>query len=325
MFCSRSAARHGALLVHRNDWTALIVSGHDRFAWPQRMLSCHLGPVLQGQSVYGLVLSPHGGIVADVVAMPLADSIVLAVSSAIAKTLLAHLDHHLVMEDAQIEALEAPHAFVVAIGPDATQVSLAAMATEHVMVSCAGRLPGMSAAVLLCACDHLSGVVEDLVNRNARWCAATLDEFDSLRVELGITIIGTDFGPENNPVEVGLDQHAVSFDKGCYVGQDVVAKLRARGQPIRALARLVFEPGAVPLSRAAVVANGTDVGVVTSVGMSQQEHPLAFAIVRYSALREPDALSVEGRGVDVAGPWGMLERIPAIPPFPMVSPSASSR
>jgi folate-binding protein YgfZ len=301
-------ARHGALLVHRDDLAALVVSGPDRFSWLQGMLSCDLAPVQTGHAVYGLVLDKQGKIVADILAMPHEQSVLLAVDRAKRSALQDHLDHFLIMEDAEITLLAEPHAFVLAIGPRATDVTRLAARDARVLASCSGRLLGTSAALLFCSLDQAPHVVDSLLSTDDAFGNVTTEAFDALRVDLGIPGLDRDFGPANYPMEIGLDDHAISFQKGCYVGQEVVVKLRSRGKPVRVLKRLAFDPGDLPAVQSVVsVPSGKETGVVTSVGRSEQGLALAFALVRRADVESSTTVVVEGRQARILSPWGPVE------------------
>ena len=90
-----------------------------------------------------------------------------------------------------------------------------------------------------------------------------LAALNSLRVEAGIPWCGTDATEENLLLELP-SEHAVSFTKGCYVGQEVVARITYRGHVNRKLAGLVFPDAASPPRGAKVVGDGREIGVITS-------------------------------------------------------------
>jgi hypothetical protein len=301
-------ARQGALLVQRDDLAALVVSGPDRFSWLQGMLSCDLAPAQTGHAVYGLILDKQGKIVADVIAIPHEQAVLLAVAQSKKGALQAHLDHFLIMEDAEIAVLDEPHAFVLAIGPRATDVAQLASTDARVHASCAGRLLGTSAALMFCSLDQAPHVVDTLVSGDDTFGKVTTEAFDGLRADLGIPGLDRDFGPANYPMEIGLDEHAISFQKGCYVGQEVVVKLRSRGKPVRVLKRLAFETGDLPAVQSIVsVPSGKETGGVTSVGRSAQGFALAFALVRRADVESSTTVLVEGRQARILSPWGPFE------------------
>jgi folate-binding protein YgfZ len=112
------------------------------------------------------------------------------------------------------------------------------------------------------------------------------------RVERGEPLLGAEATEETLPQECGLD-HLVSYVKGCFLGQEPVARLHAQGTARRGLAGLLLEPGApVPARGTPVLAGGKDAGIVTSAVLSRTlGRPIALSILRHDA----EGLTVDGR------------------------------
>lgn len=308
MTSPRHFAEHGALIARRTDLRALAISGPDRIAWLMGMITCDLSPVEQRLSVYGLVLDKQGKILSDLVALQHDERLLIAVDAAEADKLCEHLDHFLIMEDAEIEVLQQPHEFLVVVGPRAGEAGSAAMALPDVIAVRPGRILGTEAVLILV--DDASGpaVADALASQDEAFGVADVEAFDRLRLEIGIPKFGVDFGPANYPMDAGLDEHAVSFSKGCYVGQEVVVKLRSRGKPVRVLRRLLVAEGA-PLPAAGQVvttSGGKESGKVTSAAKSDDGRVLAFALLRRADVEAVDTVEVGGAQARLAPAWGAL-------------------
>jgi len=121
---------------------------------------------------------------------------------------------------------------------------------------------------------------------SARSAFVSLQEFDRIRIDLGIQRFGVEFTDETYPEEAGLDQHSINFNKGCYLGQEVVVKMRSRGQPPRKLVRLVAD-GLDPLGPGTELfsASGEVVGTIKSSAPSAilDGKTAAFGSVRTAA------------------------------------------
>jgi folate-binding protein YgfZ len=118
------------------------------------------------------------------------------------------------------------------------------------------------------------------------------DAYETLRIEAGTPLFGVDVGPDLGPIEAGLDS-VVSSRKGCYPGQEVVAKTLNRGSPPKRLVGLRIEGERPPEPGAAVFEEGEEVGRITSaVRARNPECVLAFAVVRTKALAEGKTLFV---------------------------------
>ncbi len=104
---------------------------------------------------------------------------------------------------------------------------------------------------------------------------------ECLRIESGRPRHGLDMGPETIPQEAGLNERAVSFEKGCYVGQETVARLHYKGKPNRFLRglRLTAEAG----SGTPIMLGDKQVGTIGSTCVSPAHGPIALALVRREA------------------------------------------
>jgi folate-binding protein YgfZ len=137
---------------------------------------------------------------------------------------------------------------------------------------------------------------EALEERLAANGAAAVSEeaAEILRIESGRPRFGLDIGPESMPAEAGIVDRAVDFEKGCYIGQEPVARLHYRGKPNRTLRGLRLS---APATRGAALRLGEkEVGSVGSSCLSPALGPIALAIVRREA-SEGETVSVGENGV----------------------------
>jgi folate-binding protein YgfZ len=102
-----------------------------------------------------------------------------------------------------------------------------------------------------------------------------------MRVEAGIPLFGVDFGEDNLPQEIGRDRKGISFTKGCYLGQETVARIDALGHVNQQLVGVRFSEGTSPTASLELVAGGAAVGNLTSATYSPRLHvPLGLAMLR---------------------------------------------
>jgi tRNA-modifying protein YgfZ len=148
-------------------------------------------------------------------------------------------------------------------------------------------------------------VIEDAVRQVGGTLGDTLG-WQALRLERGVPEFGVDFGETTYPQEAGLEKIAVSFQKGCYLGQEVVCMLELRGHVKRRLASLVLEGGAPPPAGAAVADEaGVQSGEVTSASHSPTlGRPVALAMLKRAAAES-------GRQVTVGSVRGEVVQRPA--------------
>ncbi len=139
-----------------------------------------------------------------------------------------------------------------------------------------------------------AGCEEVAERHSARWIGLQAQEI--LRVESGIPRYGVDMTEENLLLETGLDD-AVNFHKGCYLGQEVVERIRARGHVNRKLTGLVLAGETLPDRHAPVHANGKEIGMITSRVISPaRKCPLALAYLQRDFLAPGTRVSILDQG-----------------------------
>lgn len=274
------SAKRDALVVEAADLAIITVRGSDRQSWLNGLLTCDLARLRAGEAAYGLLVEKKGKIQSDLIALLGADECVLVVPRVVESSLREVFESHLVMEDAEIDPCSTDVRIFMVHGPRSSDVLDAARAS-----GCSGApfdRTGLGGALVL-------------VPQAARFDASSAtwgDEagWEALRIERGIPRFGSDFDASLYPQEAGLERVAVSFSKGCYLGQEVVYMLENRGQVKRRLAVFVLDSPGVPARGTAVLdADGGHVGEVTSAVFSPTARaPLAFALVK-RVHAEPEA------------------------------------
>jgi folate-binding protein YgfZ len=207
-----------------------------------------------------------------------------------------HLEHYLVMEDA--EPTPSPHAFQPWMIHGPRSGDLLAVARRAGAVGGGLDHTGLGGAFVLAPRERASDVREALVEALGRTGGCLGDEagWCALRLERAVPEFGVDFDQSTYPQEARLEKVAVSFDKGCYLGQEVVCMLEMRGQVRRSLAPLVIAEGPVPSPGAGVTDDdGTIVGEVTSAALSPTLGlPVALAMLKRGFSEAERTLRVDG-------------------------------
>jgi len=219
----------------------------------------------------------------DLIALLGTDECVLVVPRVVESSLREVFENHLVMEDAEIDPCSTDARIFIVHGPRSSDVLDAARAS-----GCSGApfdRTGLGGALVLvpqAARFDVSSASSGTWGDEAGW--------EALRIERGIPRFGVDFDSSLYPQEAGLEKVAVSFSKGCYLGQEVVYMLEKRGQVKRRLAVFVLDSPNVPTRGTAVVdVAGEHVGEVTSAVFSPTARgPIAFALVK-RVHAEPEA------------------------------------
>ncbi len=261
--------------------------------WLNGLITCELAKRPTGDAIYGLHVEKKGRIVSDLYVVLDAERVVVALPSSMAEAVRASLDHYLVMEDAELGIGDFDVWFVH--GPRSSDVLTAARGAGGI----GGLLDrtGLGGAVVLA-----SPAARDAV-RAALEASATIGDasgWEALRIERGVPAFGVDFDGASYAQEAGLEKTAVSFSKGCYLGQEVVCMLEMRGHVKKKLASIVMD-GAPPARGSDVAdATGAKVGDVTSsIASPLLGRSVALAMVKRASAEVGTSLTILGRHATV--------------------------
>lgn len=277
-------ARVGTMVVPAPDMATLVARGPDRLTWLNGLVTCELAKLKEGEAIYGLTVAKKGRIVSDLVVVGTKDSLVVVVPARLREELRQAFDHYLVMEDVELGVGEEEVWF--AHGPRSAEV--------HVGTTAPLDLTGLGGAILLVPTG--SGPAIEARAKELGGCVGDDAAWEALRLEQGVPRFGPDFDSNTYPQEASLEARAVSFDKGCYLGQEVVCMLELRGQVKRKLVPVTLSASA-PVGTTVVDEGGKEVGQVTSVafGPTRNEY-VGLAMIKRavavpgSVLRAGDAV-----------------------------------
>jgi len=276
------ALHYGCGLVDRSWMESLEMRGEDRTRFLGGLVTCDIKSLAAGQGVYGFVTTMKGRVMADLTALAAEDHLWLEVSPGTASTVAAHLQKYVIVDRVEISVTD-DHIPLTLIGPRSSELlaldKLPEKVHEHLATEVFGtavrlvREPswGVDAWTLWVAVADAPGLIERLVDEGSAYGFRPVGHqaYDRLRVEAGVALQGVDFDVANFPQETGLEDFAVSYTKGCYLGQEVVARIHYRGGVNRHLRGLVFaadlEAANADLIDRPLSVDGREVGSVTSV------------------------------------------------------------
>jgi folate-binding protein YgfZ len=295
-------------LLDRSMVGKVVVTGRDRATFLQGMLSNDIKALQPGQGCPAAFLDAHGKVVSLLAVYVLEDRILLELPAGSTDKFLQTIDKFLISEKAYFEASDDASVVLSVQGPGAektlaglTGASLAAEPYSHQEVSIAGepaRIVRRSHAVTpgfdcWTAAAHGPAVWKAL--RAAGGVPVGAEAADVLRVEAGIPAFGADVDENLILPETRLDE-LVSYTKGCYIGQETVARVKYRGHVNRGLSGLVVDGEQVPAPGDVVVAEDKEVGRVTSAVRSVAlGKPIALGYVRREHFEPGSAVAVRVR------------------------------
>ncbi len=255
---------------------ALIeVRGDDRQSWLNGQITQDIKLLASDKAFYALAVNVKGKIIADLWVSEKAESLWLDVPKSALEELIAHFEHYIIMEDVELK----PHTelSILTIQGPKSQAAHHQAITLNTWCYQNTRL-GNAGFDIICTNDDRETLPPKLgipvVDENA---------WEAYRIKRGIARFGNDFGPEYLPQEANLEDAAVSFKKGCYLGQEVICMLENRGKTRRKLVALKgpshtsLKPG-VDLNVIADTAEPVWAGQLTSVAIDPTDPSLSHAL-----------------------------------------------
>jgi folate-binding protein YgfZ len=317
-----TAARQAVAIADRGARSFTLVEGRDATRFLHGVVSNDVEGLAVGDAAYALLLTPKARVVADFRLTRLAgESFLIDAEPAAAESLRTGLARYRMAARATIEPADETYGAIGVLGPAAAALIReisgvtpdasareghgAALADDvHALVAALQPGPAFDLVGPRAALPGLwDALAAALPAHGGRPAGATALEI--LRVEAGVPRFGAELTGEVMPAEAGVVGRAVSFTKGCYIGQEPVARLHYRGHANRGLRGIVMN-GAPPAPGTPVAVEGREVGRVTSAAASPAlGRTIALAIVRREV--EP------GRRVAVDGAEGELVELPAWP------------
>jgi folate-binding protein YgfZ len=283
--------REAAGMVDRSARAKLLVRGPEAIDYLQGQLTNDLEPIEPDQGCYAALLDRKGHMQADMRVLRLSTGDVwLDLEPAAAERVVRHLRMYSVGREIEIEDESGSWTITSVIGPAASEAAgTAPLAPEHAQ----RHFEREGVEVLAVATDLGLDLItraeqaDDLRGLLARSGAVEVSEAaaEIVRVESGRPRFGREMTTATIPQEADIDERAVSFTKGCYIGQETVARLHYRGRPNRHLRGLRLE---APVADAAPIVLGErELGQVGTAVISPLHGPIALAVIRREA--EPGA------------------------------------
>lgn len=311
-----SAVKTAAGVRVMHEQLVVRITGDDRVSFIHGMCSADIKGLKPGEVAPALFLTDHAHVIAACFVYADRDSLLLETDRRQWPKVRTHLEKFLVADDVEMEELEAVGIIDIeglqasdAIRQFAGEAVASLQPWRYNAEARAANVPrfGPPAFTLMVERSHAAAEVERLRERYPGLCDVTVETLEILRVENGVAAIGVDTAEKTLALEARLER-AISFSKGCYIGQETVERATARGALKRRLCGLQIEGGRMSQSGAVVVLAGKEIGTLTSVVRSPALGIIGLAIVNHSAWSD-------GTAVVLRDPVGELTAIVRELPF----------
>ena len=289
------------LLFDVSDRTQIEVTGRDRVKFLHSFCTNDIKKLQPGQGCEAFVTNVNGKVLGHIFVFAERDSLWLESVAGSTATLLPHFDKYLITEDVRFADRSAEFAELLLVGEHSTELierlglSVAKLArNEHLShgndvlpVQSVRRVDwfGSPTWLFLIPIAQREDTRQALIQAGAS--LGDVELFHSLRIAAGFPLFGIDITEDNLAQEVGRTPLAVSFTKGCYLGQEPIARIDAMGHVNRQLCRLEISSGSPPVAGTSVLdkpaPDGKVVGTIASATknrLADADKPIALAYLR---------------------------------------------
>jgi folate-binding protein YgfZ len=274
-------ARESVALIDKNYRAYLSFTGPDRVRYLNAILTNNIKDLRAGHGIVSLLLNPQGHILAEIETYAFADRLFCVPYAMIRERLVEWLDKYIIMDDVTLTdetarygtlTLEGPKAAAIAqelCGVDVTKVDELSShdgAVGPIPCRIVKRSPGgVPGAEFVAESERLPELWQILSEAAQKHGGGPMGytALSATRLAQGVPWFGYDFGEKQIPHEAGLQDTHISYTKGCYTGQEIVERVRSRGQVNRQRVRLAFSGDVVPEPETLLTLDGKEVGHVT--------------------------------------------------------------
>ncbi len=300
-----------------NARAKISLTGSDRMRWLNGMVTNNIRDLGAGHGVYAFLLNPQGHILGDLYAYNRGESLLVDTDQAQVEKVLAVFDKYIIMDDVEVANLSDQLIAVGIAGPKSREALQTAgcevpelkplQFVEFTWQQIRGTLvrgdnPQVESFELWLAPGHAESIYKALVKTGVK--PVGTEALELLRIAAGIPRYGADIRERDLPQETEQDR-ALNFSKGCYVGQEIVERIRSRGQVRRKFTGFEIE-GQLPAPGSKLQVAGKDAGEITSAAslpVGGSERHVALGYIR----RE---VATPGRRVEAGGSAATVANLP---------------
>jgi folate-binding protein YgfZ len=267
------ALRQGAAWLDLDTRGRILARGRDRARLLHAITSNEVKKMVPGDSCYAFLLSPQGRIQADLHLLCLADHFLIDTEPELREKVHQHIRRYIIADQVELEDVTTQTASIGVEGPNTADLQLPA--GDHTVAPF--TITGQPGFRLYCPAERKAALVHTLETLGVK--PATADDARLVRIENGKPLYGEDIRDTTLPQETQQMQ-AVSFNKGCYLGQEIVERIRAQGRVNKKLQRVELEGSEPPAPGAKLQVEGRDAEITSAIYSPHFGKVIAMAYVR---------------------------------------------
>ena len=317
------AATSGAAVYDASYTGRLKATGEDALDLLNRLSTNKVIDLQTGQGAPTILTTDRGRILDLIIVLNVGEHLLLLTSPGTQQPVIEWLDKYTIMEDLIVEDISGTTAMLAVWGPGALgsleaaigRPGLAELPLYHSLEASLGgapvrvvstRISELPGCYVITSNETAPAVWQSIVDAGASPIGT--EAYEAARINYSLPVYGREMGDDYNPLEAGLIG-SIDFAKGCYIGQEVIARLDTYRKVQKYLVKLAFEPGASVLPGTSLVQDGIVVGKVTSVATI----PTTSDIIGLAYVRTKNALP--GARLELEAPatgWAEVQDLPQL-------------
>lgn len=292
--------RRTAGIIDLSGRSRVCVTGVDRQRFVNGQVTNNVKDLKVGEGCYAALVTAKGKMQSDLFIYCLPGEVLLDFEPGLTRAVTERLERYVIADDVQVIDVAEPYRMLTVQGPRSPDVIRTAgieppgrnlnwtsRSTEggdeiYCMNNARGTVAGFDMFVPGAQFDVLrDGLIEAAAKLDGG--ISSIEALDHVRIEAGIPKFGVDMDETNLASEAGIESRAINYTKGCYIGQEVISRIRAFGQVAKSLRGLRLPPGlaGMPAKGTKLFRDGKEAGYVTSACQSPALHaPIALGYVR---------------------------------------------
>ena len=287
----------GPLLFDQSSRAKILVTGGDRLGFLSNMLTNDIQSLKPGEGCYAAFLSPTGRVLADMHVFVLDDTILLHAEVGLADKIISLLEKFIITEDIKLNDVTESYGLFTLFGPRAENW---AKACSKLPVTIFPEIYlGEKILWILAPRENAGGILSEILKAGKPLNGAQIDSraMEIWRIEHGILHYGIDIDENMLLPETGLEKIAANETKGCYPGQEVVARIKTYGGLHRKITGLIFPKGPIPSKGDKIFGEEKEIGYVTSACLSPTlDKGIAIGMIAKGFFEKPTTVKIKAGG-----------------------------
>ena len=301
--------RKDAILVDLSHYGKLELNGHDASTFLQGMVTNDVLSLEDGQGKYATFLTRQGKIISDLYLYKNKEKFQIILPPGENSNFISSIEQFIIMEEVEIKDHSDSFSMFGVFGPNANNFleDYPCLPTspheyvKHKNIEIIKELwTGETGYLVIVQIEEAVDLWKKLTTKGIQ--PAGLKAFESLTLESGHRLFGSELGPDVNPMQAFIENETIDFEKGCYIGQEVIAKIKYIGQVNKGLVGIVFSNEQVPEKGNKLFLNEEEVGTITRSNFSPSINKvIAMGYVQKKAMAIGTEINILSRDKKISG------------------------